>query len=305
MFNQEIDGEERQYILRYNRDEININTYKEAVEITPDQEYWKDKIELEEVKERFSEKDLQNPFAKSIQKLKTRYWLSKKNHQRFTNLLHDLKIDQVHLHNLALVVMYYEVFKLDPTPTRIALTKELEKALDFVNIIKEPGYDLLRISVKGGFPISLSPRQHTKDKPYSFKHPSLMRAMKQTFINWTKSSPDYWNIIGKYAFLINHVKSPSDVLKFKQEEMIIWVYDYLVGRGLADSHQNAGFKTGMLLSEYSDLVPSIEHYKKKVQEKGSFKSYPDYLSNHMRTTIQRILDDRGRTNRFEKENSVC
>ena len=305
MIIQEIDGEERQYILRYNRLDIDISTYKEAVEITPNVEYWKDKIELEEVNERFSEKDLQNPFTQSIQDIRTRYWLSKKNRQRFSTLLDDLGIEQIHLDNLALVVMYYEMYKLDTIPTRVELAKELEKALDFVNIIKEPGYDLLRISVKGGFPTSLSPRQHTNDKPYSFKHPSLMRAMKQTFMNWTKTSPDYWNVIGKYAFLINHVKSPADVLKFKQQEMVIWVYDYLVDYGLADSRQNAGFKTGMLLSEYSDIVPSIEHYKKKVQEKGSFKSYRDYVSNHMRTTIQRILDSRGRTNRFEKENSLC
>ena len=169
MIIQEIDGEERQYILRYNRLDIDISTYKEAVEITPNVEYWKDKIELEEVNERFSEKDLQNPFTQSIQDIRTRYWLSKKNRQRFSTLLDDLGIEQIHLDNLALVVMYYEMYKLDTIPTRVELAKELEKALDFVNIIKEPGYDLLRISVKGGFPTSLSPRQHTNDKPLQFQ----------------------------------------------------------------------------------------------------------------------------------------
>ncbi len=59
MIIQEIDGEERQYILRYNRLDIDISTYKEAVEITPNVEYWKDKIELEEVNERFSDVCLQ------------------------------------------------------------------------------------------------------------------------------------------------------------------------------------------------------------------------------------------------------
>jgi hypothetical protein len=304
MMRQEIDGVEKHFLLRYNRFDINIESYKKAAEIFPTQEYWKDKIELEEVNERFTEEELKNPFTQSIKDLRTRYWLSNENRKRFSSLLDELEINQIHLANLALVVMYYDVYKLDPVPTRVSLAKELEKALDFANIIKEPSYDLLRISVKGGFPVSLNPREHTKDKPFMFKHPSLMRAMKQTFINWTKTSPDYWNIIGKYAFLIDHVKSPADVLKFKQGEMMIWVYDYIADNGLAKSHQHASFKTGMLLSEYSDIIPSIDHYRKNVEQKGSFTSYSEYLRNHMRITTQRILDDRGRTNRFEKEKSL-
>lgn len=90
MINQEIDGEEKCFVLRYNRIDIDINTYLEAVEIFPTEKYWKDKIELEEVKEKFSEEQLQNPVTQSIHDLGTRYWVSQENHKRYSALLDEL-----------------------------------------------------------------------------------------------------------------------------------------------------------------------------------------------------------------------
>ena len=306
MITQEHEGVEKRFILGYNRLEIDINSYKEAIEIEPNEIYWKDKLRLEEVRERFTEEELKNDFTQSINDLNTRYWLTKKEHLFFSELLQVLEINQVHLDNLAIVVMYYEVYKLDPTvQTRVGLARELKKALEFVDKVQDSNYELLRISVKGGFLTGLSPRKHTIESPYSFKHPSLMRAMKQTFVNWTKTSPDYWNTIGKFAFLVDYVQSPSEVLKFKQEDMMIWVYDYIADNGLADNHQNACYLVGKLLENHVDFLRSKEYYKAKVEEKGSFSSYDEYLSNHMRTTIKRILKERGRTIRFKKENSLC
>lgn len=302
MITQEHEGEEKRFILAYNRLGIDLNSYKEAVEIEPNENYWKDKLLLEEVRERFTEEELKNDFTKSINDLNTRYWLTKKEHLFFSELLGVLKINQMHLDNLALVVMYYEVYKLDPTvQTRVGLARELKKALEFVVKVQDSNYELLRISVKGGFLTGLSPRQHTDEKPYSFKHPSLMRAMKQAFVNWTKTSPDYWNTIGKFAFLVENVQSPASLLKFKQEEMMIWVYDYIADHGIADNHQRASFLTGKLLSA-CDFIPTKDYYLSEVSKEGSFHSYDAYLANHMRTTIDRILKQRSRTNRFKKEN---
>ena len=303
---QEHDEKEKRFILSYNRLKIDIKSYKTAIEIFPNEIYWSDKLQLEEIKEQFTEEELKNDFTQSIKDLSTRYWLTKEDHVHFAHLLKDLDIDQVHLDNIALVVMYYEVYKLDfSIQSRVDLARELKNALDFVRKTKEPGYELLRISVKGGFLSGLNPRTHLDEKPYSFKNPSLMRAMKETFINWTKTSPDYWNTIGKFAFLIDHVQSPASLLKFKQEEIMIWVYDYIADYGLSDNHHNASYLTGKLLLKHVDFLPIEAHYKSKVEEKGTFNSYDDYLSNHMRTAIKRILKERGRTNRFKKENSLC
>lgn len=294
------DGEEKRFILDYNRLEIDVNSYKKAVEIFPDEDYWKDKLNLVEVTEYFTTEQLKNDFTKSMFDLSTKYWLTKKDHSYFSNLLGELGIDQEHLDNLALIAKYYEVYSLDPqVKTRKELAAELKSALEFSAMSKEPGYEFLRISVKGGFITGLSPRRHTNEKPYSFTHPSLMRAMKEVFVKWVETSPDYWTTIGNQEIDLDSVKSPTATLKSKQDDVMLWIYDYISENDLADSHQNASYLVGKLLSAY-DFIPNQDHYEENLSETGSFASYDAYLANHMRTIIQRALKEKGRTNILKK-----
>ena len=299
MISNKNDGKTERFILRYNRFDIDIKSYKKAVEIFPNESYWSDKLELEEVKENYTKQQLKNPFTKALEELRTRYWVSKDNHKNFAELLNKLTVDQAHCDNLILVAMYYEVYKIEPIPHRKKLAKNVKQALELVDIMQEPGYELIRVSVKGGLPKSLKPKKYSNDSPISFNEQNFLRPMKELFIRWTKSSPDYWNLIGRHKYL-EHL-SESQTLAFKQDEILVWVYDYIADYQLSQNHHEACMKTGLILETFCDFIPQRKHYKEKLESKGAFRSYEDYMANDLRTKIQRALKKRDRTMRFKKE----
>jgi hypothetical protein len=63
MISNKNDGKTERFILRYNRFDIDIKSYKKAVEIFPNESYWSDKLELEEVKGNYAEEEFNNTCA--------------------------------------------------------------------------------------------------------------------------------------------------------------------------------------------------------------------------------------------------
>lgn len=312
MIEKKVDGRTIQFVLSYNISSLNTETIKGARELTPDEEYWKDKIPLKEVVDYWDEeaggwrvipdfiagKHKADAFDRLSEKLSKTYWITREDYEFFSEVLAGQSIDQLYWSDLMLVGNYLPINKSDYLEDRKILTKQVKEINTLTVNLLNPLFEIDTITINGSFPEA---REDENLNPVRVKitEPAFTHNLSRMFKDWINWNPEFLNMMKSYNDSLNDEgASISTYNKTLRSQVLIWLYDYIADKSIAINHHQACLIIGKILSRHH-FIPSEERYDQTVKEMGSFKDYNQYLANHMRTTIERILLEKGRTKRFK------
>lgn len=318
MITKKADGEQKRFILTYNRSELDPNNIKDAIELSPTELYWKGKLPLEEVADHWDEEaggwkvfpdfldDIDHLGSKWTvdeinalsEKLSGKYWITRTNYDRFKAVFEELKIDEKHWSDLMLIGNYLPKEWEDYLTDRNTLSKEIRKLNTLVECFGHPLFELDIITVKGSFP---ERRKDENLEPVTIRlsEPGINHNLSRMFKDWVTGNLEFQNILQSLNDRFEKEgRTHSVYRRMTRSKVIIYLYDFIADKKISSNHQNACFMIGKILSHY-DFTPTLDHYEKHAKKSGSFKDYDQYLSNHMRTTVERILKEKRRTKRFK------
>ena len=182
---------------------------------------------------------------------------------------------------------------------RNRLAKEVAAVNTLIECFQNRLFELDSLTVKGTF---IKDKRGNITPPINVKitDSGINHNLSRMFKNWVVENVELQNMMSWFNSEFSQKgKSTYAFRRNEQNDVMVWLYDYLADFSVVDNHQRACFLIGKILSRY-DFIPSDKHYKQKVEKNGTFKSYHDYLSNHMRMIVNRILKARERTSRFKK-----
>lgn len=298
MFYETENGEEIPYMLSHPSGILGYHL-NEAIEIQPDEIYWRKRINS---KHRIAPylrilKDGPNGFCEAMVK----YWVHQKDYDTIRNLVRLLEIDETHLDDLIYIIINYNTFEeITKDSENLLKPNEAQIVGEFLREFKLAG-QVTEISVKiARRDKSVHHKRFLKPRRFLIKNIPLINDLIQTIQSWRVDS-ELFGLNGSSP----KVPKPEDFKKITlgkeltelKESYLLVFYDFLFEKKLANSHQDTCRKLGVLWSFHPDTVPSYEDWLTEYSEDEGRSHYENHIADLMRMKISRALKKRGRTKR--------
>lgn len=308
MFYKNIDGKETPYMLASIGTGVQINNLKDAIEIHPHEEYWMDKVPSYPIRY-FGDGANMNAKRKLSDELASKYWVLKKDYEHYSEVIKEIGINQKHVDNLIFILDNYEPDPVNQFGMDIDVwqnKKVLAQANEFQKLLeslKKSETDVVKVDVTVDEHIVENGEYNVVKKRFNITEPDVARFFKLHVKSDLDGEPSLIQTILSEVSDLKKGKAvlhPADVKKkYAFQRFLILTYDYLADKKISKSHGDASRSVGLLFTAVKGAVPTKEYFETEAIKDGSFVEYEKYLTNDVRMKIERALERRGRTKRFQ------